>query len=191
MVKVDLDGGAVLTTHLAASPAVTIVDPDSERPGLGRLGSYDLFNHCFDIRYALELLFCRVRTASRGVTNGWSPSTRRTVGCGAYLDDRVGSALIHAGAIDDGCWRGMLSRLVAPYPAGEPQRVYAAALDVDVDTDGGERRRRVSSLPLVLMRSENRSSDVQSPGWLGREAGPAGRCEPITLLGALAACATH
>ncbi len=49
-------------------------------------------------------------------------------GCGAYVDDRIGPALVHTGAVHDGAGmlRGNAFVIRRTYPAGEPRWVFPA-----------------------------------------------------------------
>ena len=147
-------------TTTTTTGEVTLVDPDAAHPSTVQLGRYDLLNHHFDIRYAPDLLFLQ-GLGSQPHRDKWvvamdAPHTRvRRLfplewdasrgghlfgGCGAYLNDRAGPAVVHAGAVHDGA--GLLpgNAFVArrAYPTGEPQWVFTAdhqatALDVDGD----------------------------------------------------------
>jgi hypothetical protein len=144
----------------ATAGEVTLVGPDDAAPSTVQLGRYDLFNHYFDIRYAPDLLFLQglgdephrdkwvvaVDTPHGRVRRlfplEWDAARGGHLfgGCGAYLDDRAGPALVHAGTVHDGA--GLLpgNAFVArrTYPTGELQWVFTAdhqatALDVDDD----------------------------------------------------------
>ncbi|MEU4620450.1 hypothetical protein AB0G04_10805 [Actinoplanes sp. NPDC023801] len=147
---------------------VTLIQPD---PATAReLGRYDAIDHYFDIRYAPDLLFLKGRgdkpwlrkwvvavDTPHGQVRPLFPLEWDTArgghlsgGCGAYLHDRAGPALVHTGAVHDG--QGLLPGnayvIRRTYPAGEPRWVFTAghqatALDVDagfvhVAFDSGE-----------------------------------------------------
>jgi hypothetical protein len=139
---------------------VTFIDPGGAQPNTVRLGRYDLFNHYFDIRYAPDLLFLQ-GVGSKPWRDKWVVAVdvpdgriRRLFplewdasrgghlfgGCGAYLSDRAGPALVHTGAVHDGAGLLAENAFVArrAYPTGERQWVFTAdhqatALDVDGD----------------------------------------------------------
>ncbi|RJO70670.1 hypothetical protein D5S18_26020 [Nocardia panacis] len=140
--------------------AVTLVDPEGAHPSTVQLGRYDLINHYFDIRYAPDLLFLQgmgnkpshdkwvvaVDTPHGRVRRlfplEWDASRGGHLfgGCGAYLDDRAGPALVHAGAVHDraGLLAGNTFVARRKYPTGEPQWVFTAdhqATSLDVDAD--------------------------------------------------------
>ncbi|MBB4957324.1 hypothetical protein [Micromonospora polyrhachis] len=162
----------------AATGEIILQSSDGVNTTTVKLGRYDLFNHFFDIRYAPDLLFLQGQedkpwqdkwVVSVDVPGG---SMRRLFplewdeprgghlfgGCGAYLDDRAGPALVHTGAVHDGA--GLLPGnafvVRRAYPTGELQWVFTAdhqatALDVDGDFvyvtfNSGE---------LVLLRAED------------------------------------
>lgn len=129
-------------------------------PTTVQLGGYDLFNHHFDIRYAPDLLFLQGRPgkpskdkAVVAVDTPGGPVRRLFAlewdttrgghlfgGCGAYVDDRNGPAIVYSGTVHDG--RGLLPGnafvVRRAYPSGEPQWVFTAdaeATSVDVDTE--------------------------------------------------------
>ncbi|HWS32422.1 MAG TPA: hypothetical protein VN408_06730, partial [Actinoplanes sp.] len=169
----------------ARAGRITLVDPAGMHGRRVQLGRYDLFNHYFDIRYAPDLLLlqgpgdephqdkCVVAVDTRR-----RPRVRRLFplewdssrgghlfgGCGAYLNDRAGPAVVHAGTVHDGA--GLLpgNAFVTrrAYPTGEPQWVFTAdhqatALDVDGDFvyvafNSGE---------LVVLRAEDGAVQVR------------------------------
>ncbi|AEV85152.1 hypothetical protein ACWT_4128 [Actinoplanes sp. SE50] len=139
---------------------VTFIDPGDAQPTTVHLGRYDLFNHYFDIRYAPDLLFLQ-GVGSKPWRDKWVVAVdvprgriRRLFplewdasrgghlfgGCGAYLSDRAGPALLHTGAVHDGAGLLTGNAFVArrAYPTGELQWVFTAdhqatALDADGD----------------------------------------------------------
>lgn len=139
---------------------VMLVDPDGAHPSTVQLGRYDLFNHYFDIRYAPDLLFLQ-GLGSKPWRDKWVVAVdaphgrvRRLFplewdasggghlfgGCGAYLNDRAGPAILHTGAVHDGAGLLAGNAFVArrAYPTGELQWVFTAdnqATAVDVDAD--------------------------------------------------------
>lgn len=150
------------TEHTATTMTgqVTLIDPDGAPPRAVDLGRYDLFNHYFDIRYAPDLLFLQ-GMGSRPGRDKWVVAVdapdgrvRRLFplewdtsrgghlfgGCGAYLNDRAGPALVHSGTVHNGAGPLTGNVFVArrTYPTGERQWVFTAdhqatALDVDGD----------------------------------------------------------
>lgn len=150
------------TEHIGQATAeeITIRSPDGAPAVTVNLGRYDLFNHFFDIRYAPDLLFLQGR-ADKPWQDKWvvavdapKGSVRRLFplewdasraghlfgGCGAYLDDRAGSAIVHTGAVHNGA--GLLPGnafvVRRSYPTGRLQWVHTAdyqatALDADAD----------------------------------------------------------
>jgi hypothetical protein len=134
---------------------VTLIQPD---PVVVRqLGRYDPIDHHFDIRYAPDLLFLKGRgdkpwlrtwvvavDAPHGQVRKLFPLEWDTArgghlsgGCGAYLDDPAGPAIVHTGAVHDGQGLppGNAFVIRRAYPTGEPQWVFTAdhratALDV-------------------------------------------------------------
>ncbi|MDI6105604.1 hypothetical protein QLQ12_44195 [Actinoplanes sp. NEAU-A12] len=178
------DGWWALRCTAAKAGAVMLVDPNSARRRRVQMGRYDVFNHYFDIRYAPDLLFLQglgdephqdKRVVAVDTPHGrvrqlfpleWDTARGGHLfgGCGAYLEDRAGPALVHAGTVHDGA--GMLpgNAFVArrTYPTGEPQWVFttddqATALDVDDDFvyvafNSGE---------LVILRAEDGAVQVR------------------------------
>jgi hypothetical protein len=182
---------------------VTLIQPDPVI--VGELGSYDPINHYFDIRYAPDLLFLKGRddkpwrrkwVVTVGAPDGrvrrlfplaWdsTPDGELSGGCGAYLDDRAGPALVHTCAGQDGTF--VVRRA---YPTGEPRWVFttgrrATALDVDagfvhVAFDSGElvtlraldgtvharRRLRVGGHPVVPLSLARVGADRLAIGTL-------------------------
>ncbi len=169
VVAVDLEDGTVRETHPATAPAILVSRADGRwalrttatgdgkvtlgaRQRIVALGRYDLFNHYFDIRYAPDLLFLQgVRDKWVVAVDGrarrlfpleWDESRggRLFGGCGAYLSDRAGPALVHSGTIHDGAGLLAGNSFVArrAYPTGGLAWVFTAdhqatALDVDGD----------------------------------------------------------
>ncbi|MFG3419128.1 hypothetical protein ACIBTZ_09440 [Micromonospora sp. NPDC049460] len=161
-----------------ATGEVVLHPPDGVKTATVELGRYDLFNHFFDIRYAPDLLFLQGQedepwqdkwVVSVDVPEGsvrrlfpleWDESRGGHLfgGCGAYLDDRSGPALVHTGAVHDGAGllpgNAFVVRRV--YLTGELQWIFTAdhqatALDADDDFvyvtfNSGE---------LVLLRAED------------------------------------
>ncbi|BEL05049.1 hypothetical protein Q0Z83_032400 [Actinoplanes sichuanensis] len=163
---------------------VTLIDPGGTQPEAVHLGRYDLFNHYFDIRYAPDLLFLQGRgdephrdkwvvavDTPHGRVRQLFPLEWDTArgghlfgGCGAYLEDRAGPALVHAGTVHNGA--GLLpgNAFVArrAYPTGEPQWVFTAdhqatALDVDDDFV----HVAFTSGELVILRAEDGAVQVR------------------------------
>ncbi|MEU7901719.1 hypothetical protein [Actinoplanes sp. NPDC049118] len=144
----------------AMTGEVTLVDPDGARPVTVQLGGYHQRNHYFEIRYAPDLLFLQ-GTGSEPHGDKWVVAVdapqgrvRRLFplewdtsrgghlfgGCGAYLDDRAGPALVHTGTVHDyaGFLAGNAFVVRRAFPTGEPQWVFTAdrqptALDADAD----------------------------------------------------------
>ncbi|GIE28273.1 hypothetical protein Ait01nite_013180 [Actinoplanes italicus] len=137
---------------------VTLIQPDEVT--VRELGRYDLFNHYFDIRYAPDLLFlkgrgdkpwARKRVVAVDTPAGqirelfpleWDPARggHLSGGCGAYLDDRDGPAIVHTGEVHNG--RGPLPGnafvVRRAYPSGQARWVFTAdsqatALDADAE----------------------------------------------------------
>jgi len=157
---------------------VMLLGPDGARSTTVQLGRYDLFNHYFDIRYAPDLLFLQ-GTGSKPWRDKWVVAidaprgrVRRLFpldwdasrgghpfgGCGAYLNDRAGQAVVHTGAVHDttGLLAGNVFVVRRAFPTGELQWIFTAdykatALDADEDFvyvafNSGE---------LVILRAED------------------------------------
>ena len=146
------------------SHATSLMAPDGRIAATVDLGTYDLFNHYFDIRYAPDLLFLQGPTDNPW-RNKWvvavdppagdeQPTIRRLFplaweekrgahlfgGAGVYLDDQVGPSIIHTGAVHDGAGllRGNSFVVRRAYPEGKLQWVFAAdntATAIDRDGD--------------------------------------------------------
>ncbi|SDS94404.1 hypothetical protein [Actinoplanes derwentensis] len=150
------DGRWALRVTEAKAGRVTIAGLAGARGRKVQLGPYRLFNHYFDIRYAPDLLFLQDDADTRWVVAVDTPHRRvrrlfplewdtsrgghLSGGCGAYLDDRAGPAIVHAGTVHNGA--GLLPGnafvVRRAYPTGEPSWVFTAdhqatALDVDGD----------------------------------------------------------
>jgi hypothetical protein len=165
-------------TGQGAPEEITLRSPDGAPAATVSLGRYDLFNHFFGIRYAPDLLFLQGR-ADKPSRDKWvvavdvpEGSMQRLFplewdeargghlfgGCGAYLDDRAGPALVHTGSIHNraGLLPGNAFVVRRAYPTGEVQWIFTAdhqatALDADSDFvyvtfNSGE---------LVLLRTED------------------------------------
>jgi hypothetical protein len=151
------------TAHGRTGPRagqVRLAGPGGLTPDVADLGGYDPFNHYFDIRYAPELLFLQGRDGESWQDKAvvavdtpggrvrrlfpleWDTTRDRHLfgGCGAYLDDRAGPAIVHTGTVHDG--KGLLPGNVfvvrRAYPDGAPRWVFTAdhqATALDVDTE--------------------------------------------------------
>jgi hypothetical protein len=146
----DVPTGEPHETHLHS--------PDGLRRATAEFGRYSLFDNFFDIRYAPELLFLEGRgkepwqekwVVALDVPEGrmrrlfpheWDESrgAQLSAGCGVYLEDRSGRAIVHTGEVYDGA--GLLPGnafvVRRAYPTGEMQWVFTAdnqatALDID------------------------------------------------------------
>jgi hypothetical protein len=150
----------------AMTAGVTLVDPDRAHPSTVQLGRYDLFNHYFDVRYAPDLLFLQgvgskpwrdkwivVVDAPHGPVRRlfpleWDASRDGHLfgGCGAYLNDRAGPALVHAGAVHDGA--GLLAGNA--FVARRGELVILRAVDGAVQTRQQLRVNGHGVVPLSL-----------------------------------------
>jgi hypothetical protein len=205
LAEVEIGAGTVKAIHEPGYCAVVVSRADgqwalrdtehSPRAGAGKvvacsspgvstataeLGPYDLFNHCFDIRYAPDLLFLQGRkeqpwkdkwVVSVDAQDGsvrrlfpleWDTSRGGHLfgGCGVYVVGPSGSALIHTGEVHDGA--GLLpgNAFVArrAYPTGEAQWVFAADHQATaLDADGDFVYVTFNSGQLVVLRAEDGS----------------------------------
>ncbi|WP_128763523.1 hypothetical protein [Micromonospora sp. MW-13] len=165
-------------TGQATPEEITLRSPDGAPAATVSLGRYDLFNHFFDIRYAPDLPFLQGR-ADKPWQDKWvvavdvpEGSVRRLFplewdasraghlfgGCGAYLDDRSGPALVHTGAVHDGAGLlpGKAFVVRRAYPTGELQWVFTADHQATaLDADGDFVYVTFNSGELVLLRAED------------------------------------
>ncbi|HEX8631196.1 MAG TPA: hypothetical protein VF755_23810, partial [Catenuloplanes sp.] len=148
------------------------------------LGPYDLFNHFFDIRYAPDLLFLQGRGNEPGRSKWvvsvdardgsmrhlfpleWDKSRGGKLfgGCGAYLEDQSGPALVHAGEVHDvaGLLPGNVFVVRRAYPTGDLQWVFTADHQVTaLDADGDFVYVTFNSGELVILRAEDGSVHVR------------------------------
>jgi hypothetical protein len=166
------------TRYDSGSPTsdVTLAPPDAARPVTVQLSRYDLFNHYFDIRYAPELLFLH-GTGDRPHRDKWvvavdapqgsvrplfplewdaSRGGHLFGGCGAYLDDGAGPAIVHSGSVHDGAGflPGNAFVVRRAYPTGEPQWVYTAGNPATaIDVDAGLVFVALNSGELIVLRA--------------------------------------
>lgn len=166
------------TEHRVATATgkVTLLAPDNAHPITVALGRYDPRNYYFDIRYAPDLLFLEGQ-GTRPALKKWvvavDPRQRRVRrlfplewdeargghlfgGCGAYLHDRAGPALVHAGTVHDGA--GLLPGnafvVRRAYPTGEPRWIYTCDHQATaLDTDGERVYVALNSGELVILHA--------------------------------------